>query len=318
MALKRVCRWLAFGAGAGIGAGLLVRAGGWRDAVRLTEPFYYATPWPVMAGLGAMLAASAFLLGWRKRALAGMALAAGFAFIWMQHSLMRTPAAPGSAWAVAGRVRVAYWNANRPGPHPEKRIAFLQSLQADVLVVGESGVREDVDLPAAWQEGFPGKVLTIGPAGMLLVSPQAPEHFESGSLNGLGDYALARCAVGGRPLNLLMVDFHAPPTRSRAGAFRKLEELLRETADLPGRLVVGDFNTPRESPFFRPLRAQFRDAFESAGSGLAETWPVPLPVLSLDRIWVGPGWRALRCELGWSLQSDHRAVVADLVPEQVR
>ena len=76
-------------------------------------------------------------------------------------------------------------------------------------------------------------------------------------------------------------------------------------------LILGDFNTPRESALLDPLRANLTHAFESAGDGLAETWPAFLPVLSLDQIWSSPGLRAVWCEHGHSLRSEHRAVIAD-------
>lgn len=42
------------------------------------------------------------------------------------------------------------------------------------------------------------------------------------------------------------------------------------------------------------------------------TWPVPLPVLSLDCVWARPQVRLRSCELRWAWRSDHRAVVVTL------
>jgi endonuclease/exonuclease/phosphatase (EEP) superfamily protein YafD len=76
-------------------------------------------------------------------------------------------------------------------------------------------------------------------------------------------------------------------------------------------IVLGDFNTPADSAFFRPLRAFATNAFEVAGSGCAATWPMPLPVLSLDQMWTTGRLRAVRCEHMLSWRSDHRAVRAE-------
>lgn len=109
---------------------------------------------------------------------------------------------------------------------------------------------------------------------------------------------------------LLQVDFRVLWIESRGPAFAELTEAVRPHL---GRnlIVLGDFNTPRESVFFIPLRAEMTHAFEAAGRGLAETWPLPLPMLNLDQIWTNRGLRVRHCEHGYSFRSDHRAVIAD-------
>lgn len=86
-----------------------------------------------------------------------------------------------------------------------------------------------------------------------------------------------------------------------------------EATAAPRRVThfTGDFNTPRESSHFRQLRKPMTHAFETAGRGLADTWPVPIPVLSLDHIWTTPGLRVVQCRLGGGV-ADHRPVMADL------
>ena len=77
-------------------------------------------------------------------------------------------------------------------------------------------------------------------------------------------------------------------------------------------ILVGDFNTPLDSAYIAPLRKEMTNAFEASGSGCAATWPMPLPVLSLDQVWTTPSLRPVRCEHFGSWRSDHRAVVAEI------
>jgi len=96
----------------------------------------------------------------------------------------------------------------------------------------------------------------------------------------------------------------------RRAVFETLDSIAARNSDLP-LLVVGDFNTPLDSVHVDLLRSDLTNAFESSGTGYRETWPVILPVLSLDQIWGNSGirWHRSWCES--SLRSDHRRVVAE-------
>jgi len=75
---------------------------------------------------------------------------------------------------------------------------------------------------------------------------------------------------------------------------------------------MGDFNTPVDSVFVAPLAERLTNAFQARGNGYYVTWPVPLPVLSLDQVWASREVELRDCELGWTWRSDHRPVVVTL------
>ncbi len=303
--MKQILRWLARALALLLAAGLALRITSVRDGAQPMAAIFYATPWPILAGLAGGLAIYAFRRRRRCRALLLAVTFAACSAMWVRYSYIDSHPAAGDT-----ALRLVYWNASRPVQRLAQRVAYLQSLKADVIAVGESNVYTN-DFPAEWRDGFPGCTLTQRRGGMLLITPEPPVSVATGRLADRGDYMVARCMVKGRALTVLVVDFESFPQQARGPAFVRLEELIAAHRDEP-LVVLGDFNTPRESVHFQPIRREFRDAFESAGHGFAETWPVPAPVLSLDRIWLGARWRAVRCELGWSLQSDHRAVIADL------
>jgi vancomycin resistance protein VanJ len=296
--------WLARAAALLLVTGLFTRASGLRDSVRGLALIFYATPWPVLTVLAFLLAAYALGRNHRARALALTLVFAGCAATWLQRSLVRTEPAP-----AGNTLRVVYWNAAHPGPLRAERVRYLQTLRADLIAVGESNVYTS-DIPREWRDGFPGCTLTQR-AGFLLITPEDPVTIEKGRLADRGDYVIARVMVKDRALTLLLVDFEIRLRENRAQPFARLNELIAAHRDEP-LIVMGDFNTPRESLNFDSWRPEMREAFVTGGRGFVETWPVPLPVLSLDQMWLGGQWRAVHCELGWSLQSDHRAVIADL------
>ena len=75
---------------------------------------------------------------------------------------------------------------------------------------------------------------------------------------------------------------------------------------------MGDMNTPARSIHLDTLRKTFRNTFEERGNGFYHSWPMPLPVLSLDQVWINKRIYVGSCELQWTLHSDHRPMVCTL------
>jgi vancomycin resistance protein VanJ len=90
--------------------------------------------------------------------------------------------------------------------------------------------------------------------------------------------------------------------------------ILADTA--PGSPVIfgGDFNAPPGDPIQGMLRADFDDAFITAGTGWGNTFQRRVPVHRIDQIHYSRHFRALRCAAVTTRRSDHRMVVADLLP----
>lgn len=298
--------WLARIAAVLLGLGLFMRATGWRDRSPLPAVLFYATPWPVLAALAFALACYALGRQRRARALALALVLAGSAAMWTRQSFIRTEPAAGEV-----ALRLVYWNAGRPERRRARSVEYLQSLRADIIAVGESNVYVD-DMPPEWRDGFAGRSI-MQRRGFLLITPEPPVSLEVGRLADRGDYLLARCLVKERAITLLIVDFETRIGASKAAPFARLNEIIAAHRDEP-LVVAGDFNTPRESVHFDGWRKDFREAFDSAGHGFSETWPMPLPLLRIDHCWLGAHWRAVHTELGASLLSDHRAIITDLTP----
>ena len=275
-----------------------------RDRIFGPSILFYITPWPAIA-LGA--AATALFWGWKRQRMPAAALAllaAAALAAWLQASWQRH-ARP----ATRGALRVVHWNVSRPARGLPSIARWLRAQDADVIALAEGHSRRRPTL-ARWQAEMPGYEVAELNGEMTCLIRGHILSSEDRVLVSNSYCALIRAEVRGRPLTILQFDINPSEFRSRGRAFTDLAALA--APDFGGNLLVlGDFNTPRESVFLAPLRAHLQNAFEAAGNGLAETWPMPLPMLSLDQIWSSPSLRAVYCEHGHSLHSDHRAVIAD-------
>ncbi|MEK0449527.1 MAG: hypothetical protein RL088_1795 [Verrucomicrobiota bacterium] len=302
-ALRAAGRVAAYAATALLAGGLAVRFTT-RDSVAGLSAIYYATPWAVLSTCALLPA----LLWVRRRR---FFTAGGFALVfalctaaWVKTAFRSAPDSR------AKDFRVAYWNTGRPGGRVARSLAHIHAIDADIFGLGETK-RSRNPATSEWADGLRGKnVLTLR-RNMLLVSREAASQVHDGFLNDRGQYALTETQIRGRQVFVLLVDFDAIIAYSRKPAFDRLFQLIDAIGDAP-LIVMGDFNTPSDSVHFTELRKRMKSAFESAGSGYAKTWPMPLPVLDIDHIWVSRHFEIAACTHRTTFLSDHRAVFADL------
>ena len=290
-------------------AGLAVRLTV-KDATAPISTLFYATPLPVLTvGLG--------LLAWRWRrgriirfGLAAVAL--GFA-AWTLGVYVRQPAGAPSVSLGSKKIRVFFWNTGRGSIGDDASIAAeIRRADADIVVLVESVPWDEPDvIRRFWREACPDLRPSVLGGGIVMLS-----RFPSGEtltadlpLESITRQLDVDC--DGHPLTLLICDIGSSPTCSRAEVLSMVGETAEKLADR-ATLVLGDFNTPPDSLHFGSLRRLYRNGFETAGSGYLATWPMPLPVLALDQMWVSPAVEPLSCRHLWSLQSDHRPVLAEL------
>jgi len=95
---------------------------------------------------------------------------------------------------------------------------------------------------------------------------------------------------------------------------RQCEYVAGEAAKCRGPVVVvGDFNTPPESPIFPQVWGGYRDAFRASGWGWGYTFIGAKTTVRIDHVLAGPGWGVTACRVGPPVGSPHRSVIADLV-----
>jgi vancomycin resistance protein VanJ len=286
-----------------LGAGILLRITGVRDHFQAVAVVFYTTPWPVIA-IGLALIS---VHHWRSQRSGRTRLYGVLSIIalgiWIALSWRHAPQ------TVQPNLRLVFWNVARPYRQLPRVGAFLRAQNADVIVIAEAATWYP-PMVDRWQNEFPGYAKHASPGDMLCLVRGTIVASENGTLVDRSTYAIHRLLVRGREISLLHVDVFARPLLSRREPLHRLTELVRSRQG-EKLLVVGDFNTPRDSAHLDGLRALTTNCFERAGRGFVETWPNPLPVLALDQMWAGRGILPVRCVSCWTWLSDHCAVIGD-------
>lgn len=283
-----------------------------RDSVDLLAPLYYATPWPVLAILTLPFVA----VVWRnpKMVLGVIVVAHLFAGAWILESWRTNDPAEGVA-----DFKMVQWNVDRPIRRLPGTAARIRQFDADILTIAEPLPRHrkvedprNSSLRDEWRRELPEYQSVFAEGNLLLlvrgeIISERHDIFDEDSFG-----ALYEVEVKGRPMRLLQTDINGIPARSRRTALTALAQLADSLGDKP-LIVAGDFNTPRDSVFFDPLRVHHRNAWEHAGIRGADTWPWPVPVLSLDQVWSNDWLKPLRCQNAGNWRSDHLWVEAEFL-----
>jgi vancomycin resistance protein VanJ len=302
--VKRIAHRLVLLAGVALGLAWII---GWigKDRSPLTMWFYFIPAPVAAAGVGTALVLAArdawaparFLL---KAALALALLKIGFVdFAWNR----RPDSMPDDA------IRVVHWNTERGSKGVKSQFVSLAAEHPDICVYSESPRKGDVRGMSRLQLGLEHVVDADGMTVMSRYPCSAANTIKLTNARGWW----TRIETPGRPIDLVVVDFISHPLLDRFVPVAELCAWLdRRGQDVPV-LLLGDFNTPRDSLSFEPLRRRLRHGYEVAGSGWPYTWPVPLPCYAIDHTWFSAGMEVLDYRLHTTTLSDHRRQIADVV-----
>jgi endonuclease/exonuclease/phosphatase (EEP) superfamily protein YafD len=102
-------------------------------------------------------------------------------------------------------------------------------------------------------------------------------------------------------------NFYAIDVSSDLRHFRKpmLKSILSEVKTEDKTIILGDFNTPFESLFFKNFKKNYQHAFTEKGNGFRETWFWNFPILVLDHIWLSHDLEILKTQKISTWKSDH-------------
>lgn len=127
-------------------------------------------------------------------------------------------------------------------------------------------------------------------------------------------FADVTVTVAGGSLRLLNVqlDYRPQPQVRRL----QVADIL-QAAPAPGQrtILLGDFNAAPDAAELTPLYERWTDAWAARGEGEGFTFPADHPVKRIDGILLSAGLKVERIFVGDSQASDHRPIVADIVPE---
>ncbi len=116
----------------------------------------------------------------------------------------------------------------------------------------------------------------------------------------------ARIDTPSGPLDLALLDVLSHPALDRQPVIGTMVKWIQERPEKHPLILVGDFNTTRDSHSLDPLRAVMHHAYEVAGRGWPYSWPLPIPVYSIDHAWTTPDITLYSYGFRSSALSDHR------------
>lgn len=207
-------------------------------------------------------------------------------------------------------VRILYWNVAHGVRGWPNIAAAIRRYDADLVGLVEAG-EDPAAMTAVWAQHLPEYQVAAYDTGITVLG-RRPLHVVTASSRATWSrYVHATVDVDQRPLHLVVFDILHTIGLSRDVAFGPLYDAL-EPLNGHAVVIVGDFNTPADSVFLERMRRTYDNAFEAAGQGYAATWPVPLPLLTIDQAWASRAVRLLNCRHGWSTLSDHRPVILEV------
>ena len=183
--------------------------------------------------------------------------------------------------------RILFWNIGHRKTLPRQLQELIMRYQPDVIVLAEAEKQTEASL-AGLKKHFPAYQLTVLRGGLLCIIKGAVRLEKSLQLPSRSHAHRLRVEFHGESeaWHLVIADLGPWPLTPRL----ERTELIRQLAGA-GRelrtLVVGDFNTPYDSVAFDRWRDTWVHGLSQAACtpGPA-TWPIGLPLLSIDHVWL--------------------------------
>lgn len=204
-------------------------------------------------------------------------------------------------------LRFVYWNAARGKLGIDRIAASLAADRPDICLLSESPKGEDLErvAEAVIESGHSERVSSLALISRFPIRSQERIPLEKGRL------VFWQLELDRGPLGLLAVDLKSNPFVNRAVPLKQISDWLDlQNLDYP-TIVAGDFNTPRDSVHFYGIRKNYSHPYENVGRGWPYTWPFPLPLWSVDHIWVSHEIAPVSYGLKPTSCSDHLKQVLD-------
>ncbi len=280
-----------------------------KDYIVGLSTVYYATPLGLLA-LGS-LACACLCYCLKENRIRTRAWLILFAIVgvWWNQSLWYKHAIDEQLVKEPGTIKLLFWNVARK-PNLAPAANYIRKIDADIVGVVEV-VGSGPYWKAFWQKQLPEYDVTILGGGMYLLTKGTSGETIPHALTMDSHCRELTITLGKQTLTCIVADIESSIYKLRDIPLTKLKDVMDTPRQHP-LIVMGDFNTPTDSLYLKSYRENFRSLFEEVGNGYAATWPVFLPVLTLDQIWVDQRVQPVSCEHGFSTASDHRPVIATI------
>lgn len=297
--------------------GAVAAHGGRFDA--LLDILSHFAPFWLAGGVFALLVAIFLRPRPRITAILGLAAVAAAGVMMAPELLAPRPRAPAGD-GVFKIVQFNVWGRNETW---QAAARWLLKEDPDVIVLEE--FKPGRNLPPGWNARYPYVTSCAYPAPCdTVIYSKHPPLARRGLEDGTEPYlsaAWTTLSTPGGPVTVVAAHYTRPndPVMLQDQSGR-LARLVRRLP--PERIIVsGDFNL---TPWSTLLRRQDRAFGLQRVTRALPTWPggavsglriwTPFPVMPIDHVYTGPGWRTVSVARGPKMGSDHYPVVVTLTP----
>lgn len=254
-----------------------------KDYFYLSSLIFYATPLPLIA-LGILFLLLFVKASTRKYYIVTVLIILG---IWVKNSYIQT-----TSENISEGFEIVLWNAYRT-ENFEDAFQENESLP-DVMVLIECDEKEYASI----QKKYPNYHFQLTEEAIGIFS-KTPIKIHSNTTT--------KQNVTIVHFSTQNTYFYAIDVTANIKYFREpmLKSVISEIKTEGKTIILGDFNTPFESLFFKNFKKKYQHAFTKKGNGFRETWFWNIPLLSLDHIWVSNDLEILKTEKISTWKSDH-------------
>ena len=228
-------------------------------------------------------------------------------------------------------VRIASLNAEGGRPLTMALTDMMLRWRTDVLAIQECGpsIAQAFQFLEEWHTDKTGSVCLVSRYPITSVDTLPREAFAAAG--GAAVIVTYRLEADPVPFWLTNVHLETPraglekirsgdlaegiPTLEGKSTIREIEQsrAARWTEEFPHpQIVVGDFNSPPESPIYRDAWSGWTNAFSVAGRGFGYTRMNGWIRARIDHILTDDSWKVVRAWIGPDVGSDHKPMLAEV------
>ncbi len=200
---------------------------------------------------------------------------------------------------------ILYWNIARPKQLPLDLIfKNMKTLEPEIIVLVEAKNIPKSDLET-FTRHYPDYQIKALNGEMIIAVKGIINHVLYGDISASSKYNFVTTTIQNHSITVLITDLLANPFKSKHSDLQKVHRIAKKhNIDF----VIGDFNTPYESAYFKAFNTEF-ESFHSYNNGITATWPSAFPVLEIDQFWLNKRWQPLKLNKQFHSNSDHALLV---------
>ncbi|MCK7588971.1 endonuclease/exonuclease/phosphatase family protein [Subsaxibacter sp. CAU 1640] len=271
-----------------------------KDRFPYISVLFYASPLPLIILFGILVA-----IFWRKQKNLFYGILLSLIALNIYFSIhyfgSKQEAAPESTI-----TNVLFWNVAKQKPLPVKiLVEHINASNPFIVALVEAREVSDDDIKVL-KSSLPDYTVQILDGEMLVLVKGAISSYVYESLSDVYKFNHLNIEIDNEQTSVMLADVYASPLLNKE---IPLDYISKAMDKYKVDVLVGDFNTPYESVFFNNIKEKYV-SFHDCSLGMTATWPVPVPLIEIDQVWICNKFKLLKMEKHTYDVSDHKLLIA--------